>query len=242
MTRSKRLLAAALVASATLAASAVPSFAGDYSAALDKAFTTTQASVLANVTVIVDGVDNGAKRSTITRVASQSRYSIAKTGLQIQNGTTSYESIKGSPFSKAELGKVASKFPNAKFISAKVGNVPLGYDAPTYMAGYIVEMAKSATTLSVKHKGSLTVYRFSVPSIPQTAVPDEYIGFSESPVIGNIAVDASGRITSAYASTSDASTRVGITYSYGKVSVTIPKASETISQEIFYSLVPSTGK
>lgn len=227
---------------AFLVTSSVPTFGSNPTAPLDKAFITTQKSVLANVTVSVDGVDNVSRYSSITRVATQSQYSIAKDAVQIQNGTTSYESIKGSPFSRVELSKVIAKYPKAKFISASVGHAQLGYDAPTYMAGYIVEMAKSASTLSIKRKGSTTIYRFSAPSIPEAAVPTEYIGFSESPVIGNIAVDSSGRITSAYASTTDASTRVSVTYSYGKVSITIPKASETISQEIFFSLVQSVNK
>ena len=157
--------------------------------------------------------------------------------MQIQDGAMSYTSIKGSRFTSNELAEFRTKYPKAKYISANVGEAPLGADAPTYMAGYIVEMAKAAEIVTVKRNGSSTEYRFTSNGIDPEAVPDEYMGFSESPVSGYVLVDSAGRITTAYAATSDLTTWVRVSYSYKKVRITFPKPSETVKQEIFYSIV-----
>lgn len=217
--------------------STIPASASDRTVALDKAFNTTQISVLKNTTVKVDGVYDGIKKVTETKIASQQLYSIDSDSLQIQKGSVSYQSInnKNGRYSTSELAKVREMYPKAKFISAAVGNVSLGSDAPTFMTGYVLEIAKVSQLTTSKSKEGHTVYKFKSSKIDPQSGLNQYPGFSEMPIEGSITVDKNNRITLANASTAKATLKVA--YKYGKVTVYTPKPAETIKQEDFISLL-----
>jgi len=209
--------------------------------ALDIAFKTTQISVLKDTTVKIDGFYDGDKKITETKISSQNLYSIDSDSLQIQIGAISYQSIYNNKrgFNTAELAKVREMYPKAKFTSAKVGNVTLGSDAPTFMTGYILEIAKVSVLTTSKSKGANKVYKFKSNKIDPQSGLNQYSGFSELPISGSITVDKNNRITLINASTSKAALKV--TYKYGKVVVYTPKPSETITQEVFSSLLPTSN-
>ena len=208
-------------------------------AALVKALAVTQKAVLTSTLVRVEGNDAGTKRGSTTTIVDQNNYSILSgKRLEVHIGSMLYDGINNPEFSKEELAAVFAKYPAAKYKTANVGTSPIGYDAVTYLTGYIIDMAKSGLVTQVK-KGKSTTYRFTAAKIAASEWWSEYLGFDNQPISGSIQIDSKGRIVYAYAVTADKTTSLKISYSYAKQRVVAPKASECITQEEFFALVPS---
>jgi len=217
------------------------STASEHITPISKAFNATTKAVLSNTTVETACNDGGSKKGVETKINTQTNYSVENTALRIQSGINEYVRIAGAGFSSQDLAKVRAKYPKAKYFSSNLSAVVIGSDAPTYLTGYIVEMAKSSTTVIKKRKGNLTKFSFKSNSISKTQIPDECNGFTGLPVNGYITIDRFGRIQTAYASTTNKLTTLIITYSYDKlVQIKTPNPSETITQEKFYAELPDS--
>ena len=236
LTRSIAVLA---LASASFMTSPVAAHAATPAGALDKALVVTQKAVLASTSVRVDGNDAGTKRTSTTSIVDQTHYSLLSgKRLTVQLGKMSYEGIDRTFYSNDDLAALLAKYPTAKYVTANVGAIAIGFDAVTYRTGYIIDMAKTGRVTKVT-KDKTTTYRFTTAKIIAGETWNEYMGFADQPVSGSIQVDAKGRIVYAYAVTADKTTSLKVSYSYTKQIVRAPKASEGVTQEEFIALVPS---
>jgi len=212
---------------------------------LAKAFKATEKAVNSNTALRVESSNLGTRDRIEYKIVNlKTAYSLdSENENRIVLGSRIYNLIIGNQYSTEELSKVKSKYPKAKYTYYDLRPLPLAVDSVTFMAGYVVEIAKEASSITSLKNGKMTEYSFKNVKIKDKHILSNYKGFSKVPVKGYIKVDGSGRISEAYATTADGKTSIKTTYTYGKVkNITPPKKEEIINQDEFLSLLVKPSK